>query len=287
MIEGNKKKFRILALSTALALSLILAGAYLYLIQSKNSPDNKQQSIDIKGNNPGLRKIARAKRSSFPLVNKLKGFESTVDEYIEPEASTVAGSTNSEEQQDSENSSLRGKIIVLDPGHGEPNNPGSTGPTGITENVVTLEIAKQLKSLLEANAATVLLTRDTTATDMDNVKRGEFANSQKADLFLRIHADKAADDQLRGFQVKWFKTESQEVAELFEKHLKDSGRPSLGVYGRFEEALDKAEVPAITVDLAKISNKEDEALLKKRDFLRSTADVLYRATKEFLSVYSN
>jgi len=78
------------------------------------------------------------------------------------------------------------KTVVIDPGHGG-RDPGATGPNGLSEARVVLEVARRLKSRLEADGDLhVLLTRD---ADFSRGLRGrvEFANSVNADLFISLH----------------------------------------------------------------------------------------------------
>lgn len=282
----NKNKIIVLITASLFVTALLaLAGTTYYKRQIAIAKKATSSPNSILNGNR-LKKITAVDKKSFPLVNKLKGVESNIDEYVQ--SSRTTSSITAEETVKNANASLKGKIIVIDPMHGNPDNIGSTGPSGLTENYVVLEIAKTLKTLLEADSATVYMTRTTATSDMTNVQRGEYANSVKADLFLRLHADKATDDSLnKGFQIKYLKENSEELAKLFEKYLKAANRPSLGVYGRHEEGLAKAEVPAISIDVAKISNTDEEALLKDRNFLNSMAKSLYDASKEFLFNYSN
>jgi N-acetylmuramoyl-L-alanine amidase len=53
--------------------------------------------------------------------------------------------------------SLLGKVIILDPGHG---TIGSPGTAGYNEAVAMLDLARRIRPLLEAQGATVIMTRD-------------------------------------------------------------------------------------------------------------------------------
>lgn len=80
------------------------------------------------------------------------------------------------------------KRVVLDPGHGG-HDPGATGPTGLREKDVTLDIAHRAAPLVARELSiSTLLTRDTddyVALD----ERTARANAFKADLFISIHAN--------------------------------------------------------------------------------------------------
>lgn len=81
--------------------------------------------------------------------------------------------------------SVTGKIIILDPGHGGA-DPGAVNGT-LHEADVALDIAKNyLEPILEADGATVYLTRDCDCTKT-NEDRYTFANSHNGDVLLSIH----------------------------------------------------------------------------------------------------
>jgi len=90
---------------------------------------------------------------------------------------------------------LRGKRIVIDPGHGG-SFAGAVGPNNLREADVNLGVALQLWGMLTQAGAEAYLTR----TDDSNVYKGdnltlkkdlharaEFAGAQNADLFLSLH----------------------------------------------------------------------------------------------------
>jgi N-acetylmuramoyl-L-alanine amidase len=92
------------------------------------------------------------------------------------------------------------RTIVIDPGHGGTEN-GARGPTGTLEKNVVLSMARQLKAAIEARLGIrVLLTRsgdETVALD----SRAAFANNNKADLFISIHANASVRSSVTGAEV--------------------------------------------------------------------------------------
>lgn len=92
------------------------------------------------------------------------------------------------------------RTIVVDPGHGGEEE-GAKGPAGTLEKHVALSTSKLLKSALEARLGVrVLLTRD----DDRTVKRDEraaFANNNKADLFISMHANASVSRTPSGAEV--------------------------------------------------------------------------------------
>jgi N-acetylmuramoyl-L-alanine amidase len=84
---------------------------------------------------------------------------------------------------------LAGKLIVLDPGHPPL---GATGPTGLREADANLGIALQLRDLLHAGGARVVLTR-TTDQSLELGPRIRLADSLGADLLISVHNNALPD----------------------------------------------------------------------------------------------
>jgi N-acetylmuramoyl-L-alanine amidase len=87
--------------------------------------------------------------------------------------------------------------VVLDPGHGG-NDPGATGPGGLREKDVTLDIAHRAAPLLARELGiSTLLTRDTdTYVALD--ERTARANAFGADLLISIHCNASEDGGGKG-----------------------------------------------------------------------------------------
>src|SRR2546422_10920683 len=75
---------------------------------------------------------------------------------------------------------LRGRTIVLDPGHPPL---GAKGPTGLWEPVATLAVASKAKALLEQAGAPALLTR-TASTPLQAFPRTPFAQLHHSDVLV-------------------------------------------------------------------------------------------------------
>ena len=76
-------------------------------------------------------------------------------------------------------------VIVLDPGHGGVET-GAIGPSGLEEKDLALDLARRLKTLLERQGATVVLTRDDDRVlPLDD--RTAIANHNRAILYISIH----------------------------------------------------------------------------------------------------
>ena len=80
-------------------------------------------------------------------------------------------------------------VVVLDPGHGGKwPHDGAHGGRGLHEKVIALQVARKTKESLEAQGATVILTRDVD-DDIPLADRVRIANEAGADVFLSIHCN--------------------------------------------------------------------------------------------------
>jgi N-acetylmuramoyl-L-alanine amidase len=84
---------------------------------------------------------------------------------------------------------LRGRVVVVDPGHPPA---GAVGPTGLREAEANLAVALRLRALLEAAGARVLMTR-TADTAVDLWPRVRFAEAANADVLVSIHNNALPD----------------------------------------------------------------------------------------------
>ena len=178
---------------------------------------------------------------------------------------------------------LRGRTIVLDPGHPPA---GSTGPTGLRESVVTLAVALKTKTLLEQAGAQVLLTR-TDSLPMDLYPRTRFAEQHGADVLVSIHANALPDGvnpfTTNGTTVYYFQPRSADLARALDRALvAELGLRDLGM-GRGDYALARPTwMPAALTEAAFIMIPEQEALLASDDGQWRYARGLLRGIEDFL-----
>jgi N-acetylmuramoyl-L-alanine amidase len=97
-------------------------------------------------------------------------------------------------------SSARNVVVVIDAGHGGK-DPGSIGPGGTHESLVTLKIAQALAKRIneEAGMEAKLTRNDDTFIELE--QRFAIARDQKADVFISIHADSFSSSSVRGSSV--------------------------------------------------------------------------------------
>lgn len=119
------------------------------------------------------------------------------------------------------------RTIVIDAGHGGDES-GARGPAGTIEKDITLAVARRLRTMIESRLGLrVFLTRDDDRT-MTLDERSAYANSQKADVFISIHANAGVRPTLKGAEVYYL---NDDRANAEARRLAESSGtvlPSLG-----------------------------------------------------------
>ncbi len=119
---------------------------------------------------------------------------------------------------------LKGKRIVLDPGHGGTAAVDTyrVGPTGEREEWINLRVALHLKDMLEEKEAVVLMTR-TTDSAVDLQDRAKLAVENNTDVFVSIHHNATADTTVN-FPIIYFHGNASEnqASVALGKHLAQS-----------------------------------------------------------------
>ncbi|MFZ2412830.1 MAG: N-acetylmuramoyl-L-alanine amidase [Candidatus Cryosericum sp.] len=186
---------------------------------------------------------------------------------------------------------LKGKKIVLDPGHGYMSSTGyfdvgAVGPSGTKESSINLSIALKVKALLEADGARVVMTRsdDSSKDNPDLTRRAQIANSSGADLFLAIHQNATdAGSSIGGTETHYWFDQSKIFATLIQKHLvsvltrTDRGTQKTSLY--LVSHIDT--MPAALVECVFISNSEEERLLREDSFQEKVAKGIAEAIVEY------
>jgi len=182
-------------------------------------------------------------------------------------------------------------VIVIDAGHQkkanlhkEPVGPGSgvTKPmvsggtrglyTGVPEYKITLIVAKKLRKSLENQGYKVYMVRTENDVDISNSRRAKFANSKKADLFIRLHCDGADNHGISGFLTltpkknKWtkdFYKESANAAKLIHKAtLKTTKAKDRGIAERGDlTGFNYSKVPSVLFEMGLMTNKAEDKKL--------------------------
>ena len=126
------------------------------------------------------------------------------------------------------------RTIVIDPGHGGDED-GAKGARGTLEKTLTLAVARRVKSGLETRlGARVLLTRDDDRT-LPLDERAAFANNNKADVFVSLHANASLRRTAAGAEVFFL---SLDRADEEARRVAESEGVAMPVFGGGTREID-------------------------------------------------
>ncbi len=176
---------------------------------------------------------------------------------------------------------LKGKVIMLDAGHGG-SDPGALGSTyGTREKDVVLPITLKTAALLEAQGATVILTRQQD-TSISLEARVNLSNSRQPHIFVSIHADYNYNPAISGSTVYYSSanprsSESYRLGTLIMDSLEENvGLRRVGVRDSRYYVLRNNTVPAVLVETAFLSYQPEETLLRQDHFQQQVAEAIAR-----------
>lgn len=187
---------------------------------------------------------------------------------------------------------LRGKTVILDPGHGG-GDPGTigVGPTTEAENV--LAIAWELKTMLEKAGAEVILTRQSnvnpaSGTAFSGQQNGQLAarvataNRSQGEIYLSLHNDWNDNSSVQGTSVYYYKAQDLQLAESLQKALvRQLKTVDLGIRQGNLYVLRNTKMPAALVEIGFLSNPREAKLLSKPTYRLDVARGLLAGINDY------
>ena len=190
------------------------------------------------------------------------------------------------------------KVIVLDAGHGKPDE-GAQSSNGTTEAETNLKITLKVQSLLEQSGATVVLTRsdENAIYDLDKTtlrqkkisdihNRVKIGNESSADIFVSIHLNKISQQQYYGWQCFYKQNDekSTALAKSLQKNLNDSiQKENKRVSMKLDNVyiIKHVEIPISIVECGFLSNPEEETQLLSDDYQNRLAWGIYNGIMDY------
>jgi len=190
------------------------------------------------------------------------------------------------------------KVIVLDAGHGKPDE-GAQSSNGTTEAETNLKITLKVQSLLEQSGATVVLTRsdENAIYDLDKTtlrqkkisdihNRVKIGNESSADIFVSIHLNKISQQQYYGWQCFYKQNDekSTALAKSLQENLNDSiQKENKRVSMKLDNVyiIKHVEIPISIVECGFLSNPEEETQLLSDDYQNRLAWGIYNGIIDY------
>lgn len=203
------------------------------------------------------------------------------------------------------------KTIVLDPGHGGIDPGTENKRVGINEKTATLDVALRLKKILEPQGWRVLLVRTedrelSRDKKTDLLMRNDFANRNKADVFLSIHfnsAERATGVETYTLPPQFMLSSGDETGDGMTKVAYPSNRldyanlflgeqlhrallaglktPDRGFKRARKAVLRMLDCPGVLVECAFLSNDAEARRVATPEFRQQIAEALAAGVKNY------
>jgi N-acetylmuramoyl-L-alanine amidase len=186
---------------------------------------------------------------------------------------------------------LRGRRIVIDPGHPPA---GATGPTGLYEGDANLAIALPLAQKLRARGAEVILTRTTreplvsaTSAALELRARVDLAVRSDAELLVSIHNNAFGEGanpwRTHGTSVYWFHPTAAPLARALQRELlRETGIRDIGAIEGNLALARPTWLPSVLTESLFMPIPEQEAALRDPVYLDRLAEAHLRGIEAFL-----
>ena len=179
---------------------------------------------------------------------------------------------------------LTGKKICIDPGHGG-SDPGAVG-NGLYEDNINLDIGLRARNLMQADAATVVMTR-TTDVYVSLQGRCDIANNAGANRFECTHCN-AFDGTAYGTETFCYSGGSADSYSL-RNRINPEMVSHMGTYNRGLKTADfyvliHTNMPAILCEVAFIDNAGDAAKLGSATYRQEAARAYLHGTQSHYGI---
>jgi N-acetylmuramoyl-L-alanine amidase len=179
---------------------------------------------------------------------------------------------------------LRGKRIVIDPGHGGTDPGVVVGD--VRESDLMWDLARRLEGRMLATGMEALLSRSADSCP-DDAARAHFANDEGADLFLSLHCDANSSPLAQGVASFHFgtvhgttSTLGETLAGFIQRELAvRTGLLDCRTHPKTWDTLRLTRCPAVRIEIGYLTNPHDLARLADTAFRDVIAEGILIAVK--------
>lgn len=172
--------------------------------------------------------------------------------------------------------------IAIDAGHGGSNSGADGLTTKILEKEYTLKIAKELQAYLKKKGADVYMTR-LHDTDLSMVERTGMLREQQPDLLISIHLNSSGNATIKGVSTYYRYIGFRPLSQSILDRMLELGMNNFGNVGAFNFSLSgPTEYPNCLVEVAFLSNEEDEKRILDPKFHKAVAKKIEKGVEDWL-----
>jgi N-acetylmuramoyl-L-alanine amidase len=178
---------------------------------------------------------------------------------------------------------IRKLKIAIDPGHGGDNSGADGVNSKILEKNYTLLIAKQLQATLKkAGVKQIFMTREKD-TSLSIPERVLMLSAFNPDLLISIHLNSASFDTVQGTSTYYRYIGFRPLSVAILNQMLTLGLKEYGNVGNFNFGLNgPTDYPNALVEVAFLSNKEDEKKILNPKFHKAVAQKIYLGIADWL-----
>jgi len=176
---------------------------------------------------------------------------------------------------------LNKHTVVIDAGHGG-SDPGAMR-NNVLEKKITLEIAQLVAKDLQAQGATVYMTRkdDTFVSLSDRVT---ISNEKKPDLFVSIHINASENETVHGIETHYYKDDSLDFAKQIHKSIMSKiDEKNRGVIKSRFYVVRHTTAPSVLLELGFISNEQERELMQTKKRQEAFAEAITEGIINYLN----
>jgi N-acetylmuramoyl-L-alanine amidase len=182
-------------------------------------------------------------------------------------------------------SSLAGKIVVIDPGHGGP-DPGIC-TSGLTEADVVFDLATRVEGRLAATGVIAVLTRGAMSSP-ESTARAALAQEVRADLVLSLHCDQHHSPLPSGVASFYWgdarvgsrSAVGARLAQLIQSEVvARTGMTDLRTHACTIDLVRMTRMPTVQVQIGYLTSPVDRDRLARPEFRDAVAEALVIAVQ--------
>ena len=167
--------------------------------------------------------------------------------------------------------------ITINAGHSEV-DPGAIGPSGLQEALVNRQVSIKVCALLNYFGHRTQLVQSDSLQEIC-----ELSNTWESDIFISIHCNAAENPSAHGTETFYCEgsTKGSGLAQYIHCELVGLGLANRGTKNNPLYVTKHTDAPACLVEIAFISNAEEEAMLSDVNMQYTFAEAICRGIQNF------
>ncbi|TKI54602.1 N-acetylmuramoyl-L-alanine amidase [Brevibacillus antibioticus] len=177
---------------------------------------------------------------------------------------------------------LKGKVIVIDPGHGG-SDVGTQGTKwNSMEKTLNYKTSMLLANKLRQRGAQVFMTRTSDTEKPSLAQRVAFSESKGADAFISIHYNSSVKPNSGTLTFYYSQDKDEPLARAIESRLAGGiGLGSNGIsFGNYH-VLRENNDPSVLLELGFLSNQKDEGIVRTSSYQDKAAQAITEALADY------